>query len=509
MRKALLLSLALVTIALVIIFQVNSSSFQEKLVRKEILAIAETMAEHDTLCSKFTSFEGFRSKQYEHFELLKKQATTQELKLLTDHPNLVVRCYAFWGLADLKVPHLLPLALKYIEDNASVITYFGCVREEQKVVDFYLSLLTRNYVITADYYHPNSSHLTPEEKNQLDSTLIFTPNQLDYTEELLTVINPNPIYYTRIRQLAQRGSSLAIVALAKYQRVEDLELILESKSLPRKGTYYLPLEYTFQAISCFPHPYFFPYLQKYSQDLWKEEFGPHYFYYQAVASYRNPQALAILTEPMRRTKEQMKEKYINMERIFSAMTQFRTDIYEESAYQLWEKEQYRRADLLIYLWEGDSLQCQKRILNKLSLKSFNDQSWDSDTEALLNKVLELQLKSEKSQAIKSALLEQVSDCPDHFFWVYIHKIIHLQDKQFIGPLLKKMITTSNIVVFRLSVMAILTYEQNEFDDRVFSALRSNEFLHSKYPLSSANALKEVQDMIQNRKINTARMMEVN
>ena len=87
-------------------------------------------------------YGGIRPKQYDNFEKLKETATQRELIELTNHPNGVVRCYAFWALSKDKSVDLFQIILNHINDYELVKTQFGCIGGQEKVGDFFISYAT-------------------------------------------------------------------------------------------------------------------------------------------------------------------------------------------------------------------------------------------------------------------------------------------------------------------------------------------------------------------------------
>lgn len=120
--------------------------------------------------------DGIRPKQFDNFTELQKVATNGELQELTNHPNGVVRCYSFWALTYDTSVNLLPIIIKHIPDDENVNTMFGCIVSVEKVGDFFISLVTPQFVDL------DSKKLTPNEFIYLDSVLIYNPNKL-YAKE--------------------------------------------------------------------------------------------------------------------------------------------------------------------------------------------------------------------------------------------------------------------------------------------------------------------------------------
>jgi hypothetical protein len=102
---------------------------------------------------------------------LSSEATTQELMNLTSYPNGVVRCYAFWALAQQRPVDLLPIVIEHLDDTEKVQTMFGDAGSREKVGDFMIE------VATPENVDETSSKLDSSKLAILDSILIYTPNK--------------------------------------------------------------------------------------------------------------------------------------------------------------------------------------------------------------------------------------------------------------------------------------------------------------------------------------------
>lgn len=77
-------------------FGQNSTLFESKKIRKDIIKNVKRM-EKGVIDADAVGFSGSKTKQYERFEYLLKNAKDEELVELTKYNNPVVRGYAFWG----------------------------------------------------------------------------------------------------------------------------------------------------------------------------------------------------------------------------------------------------------------------------------------------------------------------------------------------------------------------------------------------------------------------------
>lgn len=169
--------------------------------KKSIDELVKEIAMENELTSRAVGFGGSPSGQYQRYDVLKSKATREQLIKLTEHESPVIRCYAFWGLADRQEKDLFPILIDHLGDTATINRQFGCVLSKVSVADFYIELLTKRYLITEDYYRKNHSQALLEEKNKLDSLILYTPNNLEYLDRLLWEHEPIDRDYARIKEL--------------------------------------------------------------------------------------------------------------------------------------------------------------------------------------------------------------------------------------------------------------------------------------------------------------------
>src|SRR5690606_15153443 len=76
----------------------SQDQYSDSQISKPVLELVKQIAEENILMDSAVGGAGMRPKQYDRFEKLKNKATLKELRMLTNHPNGVVRCYAIQGL---------------------------------------------------------------------------------------------------------------------------------------------------------------------------------------------------------------------------------------------------------------------------------------------------------------------------------------------------------------------------------------------------------------------------
>lgn len=267
--------------------------------RPHIERIVEAIAEENVLKSKGVGEGGTRTEQWERFEKLQNEATAQELIELTDHPNAVVKCYAFQALATRKQAVVFPVLVKHLTDTATVHTFQGCIKSSEYTGDYFLDQ------VTPAYAHPGNYKLTPAQQAQIDSILLYNPAiRLTAKDRLLGAMPPLPKHYRRVREIARQEKNLeAFIVLAKYQRQDDIPLLLGLFNNPDTEAHAL------QAVEAFPDEAFYPYLVKVFNREWKEELYDSWKWrvlYLALAQYPKPETLKLFA---RTTKTTDKYRY--------------------------------------------------------------------------------------------------------------------------------------------------------------------------------------------------------
>ncbi len=246
--------------------------------RNDIKLIAEGIAKDNVLKSEGVGIAGQRTEQWDRFEKLKNKATADELILLTDYKNAVVKCYAFHALTLRKNIDIFPILLRHINDTATVETFSGCIMSSESVGDFFLNLVTPQYIDL------NAYKLTKSQRSIVDSVLLFSKTiRVGKKYELLREIKPNPKYYNRIREIAiVEKSPVAVLALARFKNIKDAELI--EKLFKKEETEY----YGIYSVREFPDPLFYPLLKKTFEKEWKKQLYDYpkwRMLYQALAKY--------------------------------------------------------------------------------------------------------------------------------------------------------------------------------------------------------------------------------
>lgn len=422
---------------------------------------------------------GTRPKQFDNFTALQKVATKGELQELTNHPNGVVRCYSFWALTYDSSINLLPIIIKHIPDEENVSTMFGCIVSGEKVGDFFISLVTPQYV------DPNSKKLTPEEFNYLDSILIYTPNKLYAKESAINRVLLNESSYERVRELVlKEKNQSALVTLAKFKRKQDIPLILNNKLT---GERYDQLFFTYKAISEFPDNAFLPLLKKslyeaIDKGAWSTEWRE---LYKAIASFKNDTALELLKVPFTQTKHENIRQY-HIDFIFGAVQDFYTQIYNELLWAMWENEKKINTNVFKLLYPTNPEKAfqltKKTIQNADDFYYLNPGGYSEEEETpvnLLAVMLDTVLVRDRPYAIE-LINENIRKVNVHHFPTFADKALQLGDTSFVSSLFERLKMEDNPHIYLKVAEILIALKDKEINKRIIDVAKTNPALRKDW-----------------------------
>jgi hypothetical protein len=293
--------------------------YSQESIRPEINQIVDSIAADNQYKSSGVGYGGIRTSQWERFVTFKDIATNEELQNLTDHANSVVRCYSFQALAERHDSTTFSILLNHLKDNEYVSTFQGCIMSGTSVGDFFVNVVTPNYI------SPSAYKLTELERKTLDSILIFDPQiKLSAKSRLIRDLQPKPQYHQRIRQIAKEEKNpTAAITLARFQHGNDIGII--NDFFKNEKTEY----YAIYAAREFPHEDFYPALVKIFKREWKEKYYDYpkwRILYQALAKYDNGQTLEFFERTIstkKRFRRQILGKYLMI-----AITKYPTENFK-------------------------------------------------------------------------------------------------------------------------------------------------------------------------------------
>jgi hypothetical protein len=218
--------------------------------------------EHESILTGSAVGEaGQEPQQWRNFIFLKSVATTNDLLVLTDYKNPVVRCYAFYALAEQKHDSVYSILFRHLCDTSEVETLFGCIGSSEKVGDYFFETVYPMSKV-------QDTLLTSTQIHQIDSALLFGTNNKIYARSwLLTKTLPKMELYKRIKEIAiNEHLPESILALARFKNKDDIPLIRQY--LNNEESRY----YALYGVREFPDTAFYPELLNIFEQNWKEKY---------------------------------------------------------------------------------------------------------------------------------------------------------------------------------------------------------------------------------------------
>jgi hypothetical protein len=465
------------TTLIIITFTLNcfgQYQFDKTKISKQTVKVITKIEKVNELMGSAIYESGVRPRQYDNFTELQKKATQSELIALTNHPNGVVRCYAFWALSFNHSVDLLPIIIKHINDTTSIDKQFGCLGNTEQVGDFFINIVTPQYVDL------NSKKLTKTEYEYLDSILVYTPNSLIAKENAISRIKPTEALYVRTRELVikERNQS-ALVELAKYKREQDIPLILNNKvgNKPDDGFFF-----TYKAIMEFPHFIFFPFLKKNLQETLDDDhfdFTEWRELYKAIAIYKNDEANKLLQIPFTEVKHKDIQKY-HIEFVFEATQLFYTPIYDSLLWKMWENDKLTSPKVFSLLYQRNPEKAfslaKKTIQNAADLHSLSTGAfYGKDGEKpvlLLDLMLDTVLIKDKIFAIE-LINKNIKEIDVHQFPIFADKAEKIKDISFVASLFDRLEKESNPHIYLKATKVLISFNDKDINRRIVDVSKRN------------------------------------
>jgi hypothetical protein len=451
------------------------SQFHKEKISPQTENIITKLEKEGAVMNSAVGYAGQRPKQYDNFLELQKTATKGELAELTNHPNEVVRCYAFWALLYDSSVDLFPIVIKHLDDTALVTTLFGCIQSSEEVGDFFIHIATPGLVDL------DSKKLDSNQYAVLDSILIFTPNHLEATEGAISNAKLTENLYKKVRELViKENDQKALVTLAKFEREEDIPIILSKKSED-------DLFFTYKAISEFPHPLFLPFLK---ESLYETLNDTHYGtewgqLYNAIASYKNDTALRLLQVPFTQVKHQEIREYY-MQYLFHAVQSFYTSLYDELLWNLWGNEKLINPEIFEKLYQKNpqrAFQITKKTIENaddfyyLATGDYSDEGQNSVN--LIDIMLDTIIKKDRPFAIKM-INKNIREVNVHEFPAFANKVLILRDTSFISSLFARLETESNPYVYIEATKVLIAFNDKNINKKIGEIYRRNADLRKDW-----------------------------
>lgn len=464
--------LATITILALTLNCFGQYQYDQTKISRQTEQIVVKIEKVNQLMSSAAYYEGCRPAQYNNFTDLQKTATKDELLELLNHPNGVVRSYSFWALSYDTTANLLPIIIKHLNDTASVTTQFGCLRSRERAGDFFID------VVTPEYVDLNSKKLTAAEYEYLDSILVYTPNELSARERAISRAKLTEHFYTRAKELVlKENNQSALSTIAKYRREQDIPLILNNKigNKPDDGFFF-----TYKAIAEFPHHAFLPLLKKKLQETlddthydteWRE-------LYNAIASYKNDTAFRLLQVPFSQVKHKDIREY-HIEYVFGAVQKFYSSIYDTIFWRMWEHEKLINSNVFSLLYPKNpnkAFQLTKKTIQNADDFYYLSTGTNTDDEGanvnLLDLMLDTVLFRDRDYAV-DLINKNIRDINVHQFPTFANKALKIKDTSFITSLFVRLEKEDNPHIYLKATEVLIGFNDKNINRRIVEVSKRN------------------------------------
>ena len=259
----------------------------------------------------------YLSEKHEYF-FLRDSMDIEDLRKFTNYTDPLVRTYSFTALIERQDSAIFRILLEHIADTSAIEVYAPGHLWGATVIDEMINVALKS--------------LSKQQRDYLRDLIIFKHNYLETTTEILSDLIPCDKYYDIVKELARQDYDVsAYVALATYQRQEDIPLIKNCYNDFNKEHYLI-----FKPIDVFPDTAFFHILLQHfdSQDYkYKISYSSHYYYIRALAQYQREECLDIFRSMSKNLhlyydgSESIQEK--NKSHILQALKRYYCPLYEE------------------------------------------------------------------------------------------------------------------------------------------------------------------------------------
>lgn len=440
----------------------GQNSYNKSAISKKVQNIAKEIAKENVLMSSAIGGAGTRPEQYDRFEDLSKTATLPELKELTNHPNGVVRCYAFYAICDKgeSGESILRILENHINDGETIETFSGCIMSIDMISD-----VMAGHVI---YGYGDDSPLNSSQLQELDSLLVYKGNEDSYFRSLaIEKIPATPANYTKVKQLATKEESRnTLIKLSEYKRKEDLDYLYglyhKLKKKDELGTFYI-------IAANYADPIFFPILksdleQTMSDDHFSNQWAD---LYTAIAAYKNKEALDLLYMPFTKIVHNHIKKY-HLNFVQRAVDANRDKMYDAVLWKLWEEYNLINQTDYEYLKQADPEKAYKAALSNFTL------THDNDVAPELEMIFLDDIMKRDSALANTIITKQIKETDVHRFKLYA--AIVQKDPQYTEALFERLQQEDNPHVYIPLIETLASYDNQKVNKRILEALKANPHL---------------------------------
>lgn len=398
--------------------------------------IIEEIARNNYVAPFPDGFINGETLQHNLYLQLQKTAKTKELVTYTNDQRPIVRIYAIKCLDDRKYKKLFDIAVAHMHDTAKVK-----VGGHRPMVKY-----------TGDYF-VEVQHISEIEREQLDSIILYTDNRFTYLNHLLSEIGTDQKHYERIRHLAGKNE-FAVIALARFNRKEDIDLIAAQVL---KNSYF-----TIEAVQVFPAEPFKKTL------LTLREQGYNYYGTElAVAAFKDSFSIDYFHQSLL-TEENVYQRKQRVKYILEAISEYRSDIFTDLFFELWENEHAINSEIFIYLAIIDREKCIEQ-----SIKSLRNPKELDNSSLVIPAMLDF-LRANDSISVKAIIRRNIDSADVHTLKYFVEKAAYFKDTAMINSMFYRLENTTNGHIYVPIVETILLYHDTELNERLIRSIKQNK-----------------------------------
>lgn len=423
-------------------------------------------------------------------DFLKRHLSQADRLQLTDHPNVGVRYFAFWSLSEEKNLDLFPVLVKHMNDTTRVLTCHVCSNRNP----YFGDVLTQIYLYPKDYSKPRK--LNELQQWQLDSLHLYSNLPLQARSEAIGRLaastasaQTRPNLYLRFRQLVlEQHDFVALWALAKYRRAEDIPLILNNWATSKdneKGNLFV-----YNAVLAFPDPAF---RERLAQDLavrLRDSFmvdSDAPLLYSTIMQYYDEWSVNTLRTVITTPRQSLALRPYHLKGLQSVLSQSIDVLYEPLLWELWEKEGRISGMALPFLVKRDSERAY-RLARKAAedLESLYKKDLTLDGPPYLideinikggvytdvfTQILDMVLKREP-QAAYAIIRRGLTNSGWEISGLFISEAVKIGDRSFVDPMLVHLRRAEDPDAFIPLLRALISYKDPAVKKKAAAIVRS-------------------------------------
>lgn len=468
---------------------VAQEHYDKSSVSKKVQKLARKIEKVNVLMGSAVGYAGNRPQQYNNYEAMIAAASDKELAALTNHPNGVVRCYAFEGLCERKKEDkqfIFNILQKHINDEEGVENISGCIESTDMTGDIMISN------VTYPYYESGEALLDSLQINAINILLIQSKSKLYHREIAIEALPPSVDNYQLVKNLVSvEKNETALIKLSEYKKEEDLNIFL---------TYYKTcgeddtrLQTVYKIALNFPHTAFFKLLRNEVEKI-QDDSGFSQSWeslYTAISSYKNQEAYEVLLLPFGDNVNKQIQKY-HLDFIEKAINYSPDSIYDPLLWKLWDEYNCVIIRDFIHLKSLDAFKSYE--LSKKSLDTelvpFKAGTKDFYLSAELQSIMVKDIMEKDKLLAQQYIIRAIEVTNIGSIKAYLKIIESNKESVYVAPLFKRLITEDNPQVYLGVIETLISYNQKEINTKIPLIRKDNPAMNKGWGSNNLDELLE-------------------